>query len=138
MLLECIGNTPEHLSSERDKRAYKKNVHLEEVALKIGNIYIAYGVVFRDGEDLPWFLVCPYDDDEYPTPEHGSFFKLIDNEISPGWKFIADDDKVSLLPKRWADDPYAMEKLFDGDPEEESYFRQLKSSMEDRYKSRLS
>jgi len=128
MLLECIENTPAHLTCERARRAYDRNIHQEEVGLEIGRQYVAYGVVFRNGEDLPWFLVCE-DDDECPTPHLGAFFKIVDGEIPTGWELtlsITNLGKIGILPKRWASDPYFLEKLIDGEKEAWNYFRQLK------------
>jgi hypothetical protein len=62
MLIECIGNAPGHLNCERARQAYDRDIHQEEVYLEIGRQYIVYGVIFRNGEDLPWFLVCEEDD----------------------------------------------------------------------------
>lgn len=132
MLVECIGNTPAHLRSERARQTYDRNIHQEEVYLEIGRQYIVYGVVFRDGEDLPWFLVCE-DDDEYPTPHLGAFFKIVDGEIPSGWELTtstANLGKIGILPKLWASDPYFMEKLIDGEKNAWNYFRQLKASMD--------
>ena len=135
MLLECIGNTPAQLLTERAKQAYDRDIHQEEVYLEIGKKYIAYGVVFRNGEDLPWFLVCE-DDDEYPTPHLGEFFKIIDGEISDGWEFstsITNLGKTGILPKRWVTDHYFMEKMVNGDADALSYFHQLKARMRERF-----
>ncbi len=128
MLVECIGNTPAHLLGERARQAYVKNIHQDEVCLEIGRQYVTYGVVFRDGVDLPWFLVCE-DADEYPTPHLGAFFKIVDGEIPTGWEFttsITNFGNIGILPKCWANDPYFMEKLIDGETEAWDYFRQLK------------
>ena len=136
MLLECTGNIPAQLLSERAKQAYNRDIHQEEVYLEINKRYIAYGIVFRNGEDLPWFLICEDDDDEYPTPHLGEFFKIIDGEISSGWEFttsITNLGKTGILPKRWATDPYFMEKMVDGDADALNYFRQLKASMRERF-----
>jgi len=139
MLLECIGNNPAQLFSESAKQAYKRDIHQEEVYLEIGRIYIAYGVVFRNGEDLPWFLVCEDDDDEYPTPHLGDFFKIINGEIPNGWEFTASTinlGKTGILPKRWSTDPYFMEKMVNGETDAINYFHQLKANMEERFRSK--
>lgn len=131
MLIECIGNSPAHLSSKRARRAYERNIHQEEADLEIGRQYIVYGVVFMDGEDLPWFLLCEEEDDEYPIPHLGSFFKIVDGEIPRGWEFTTeakDFGNYGILPKRWARDPFFMEKLIDGDPDAVNHFRELIAS----------
>lgn len=127
MLVKCIGNAPSHLSSERAKKAYARNIHQDEVWLEIGREYNVYGVSFMDGENLPWFLICE-DDDEYPKPHLGDFFEIVDGEIPSGWAFTSattNAGEVALLPKGWADDPYFLEKLDDEEEDALAYFQQL-------------
>lgn len=131
MLIKCIGNTPGYLSCERARQAYERDIHQEEVGLEIGRQYTVYGVVFRNGEDLPWFLVCEEDNDDYPTPHLGAFFNIVDGEIPVEWEFTTTTTNVGnigILPKRWARDPYFMEKLVNGEADALNYFRQLKAS----------
>jgi hypothetical protein len=76
MKARCTGNSLAHLQDEAMKRNYKENVHLDEVDLVIGRVYSIFGVAFRKG--VPWFLVCREPEDEYPIPQLGGFFELID------------------------------------------------------------
>ena len=138
MLLECIGNTPGQLLTQRAKNAYKREIHQDEVYLEIGKRYICYGVVFRSGEDLPWFLVC--EDDDYPTPHLGEFFKIVAGEISEGWEFttsLVNVGKTGILPIQWANDPAFMEKLINEDKDALDYFAKLKADMEKRFSPTL-
>lgn len=130
MLIECIGNAYEHLSCEYARQAYNKNIHQDEVCLEIGKKYIVYGIIFRDREGFPWFLVCEDDEDEYPKPHLGAFFKIIDGDIPAAWAFSTEctnSGRIGILPKKWASDPYFMEKLVDGETEALNYFCQLKN-----------
>lgn len=127
MLAKCIGNTPGQLKDDREKKAYERNIHQDEVWLEIGKEYNVYGISFRDGEDIPWFLVCE-DDDEYPKPHLGAFFEVIDGGIPPGWVFTSvrgNAGDVALLPKDWAEDPSFLEKLDDEVAGAVAYFQQL-------------
>lgn len=127
MLAKCIGNSPYHLSNDREKQAYARNIHQDEVWLEIGKEYEVYGISFMDGEDIPWFLICE-DNDEYPKPHLGAFFDMLDSDIPSGWAFTFTKNnagEVALLPKLWATDPCFLEKLDDGDEDALSYFHQL-------------
>jgi hypothetical protein len=131
MKARCTGNSLAHLQDEDMKRSYEKRVHLEEVNLNIGRVYPIFGVGFWDG--VPWYLVYDEPEDEYPTPQLGGFFDLIDETIPPDWVFHigrTNVGKVALLPKVWAKDPAFLEKLVDGDSEAIKVFMEMKS----RYK----
>lgn len=131
MLVECIGNTITHLSCERTKDAFKRNIHQEEVWLEIGRLYTVYGITFRDGENLPWFLVCE-DEDECPKPHLGEFFKIVNGEIPSGWDFttsVTNLGEIGILPQKWATDSCFMEKLVNEESEAWDYFSQLKASL---------
>lgn len=128
MLIRCVGNSLDHLYSMREREAYRKNIHQEKVDLKIGEVYTVYGIFFSE-DAIPWFLLCPREDDEYPTPQLGAFFEIVDGKIPSGWMFTTVSNNVgsaSILPKGWADDPNFLEKLVDGDEGSRSYFRQMK------------
>lgn len=135
MLAKCIGNTPSQLRSDREKKSYERNIHQNEVWLEIGKKYNVYGISFRDGEDIPWFLVCE-NDDEYPKPHLGAFFEIIDGGIPSGWVFTSvrgNVGDVAFLPKAWAEDPCFLEKLDDEGVDEIAYFQELsKHSKTDR------
>lgn len=127
MLVKCIRNSPGQLEKDREKQAYARNIHQDEVWLEVGKEYNVYGVAFRDGEDIPWFLVCE-DDDEYPKPHLSAFFEIIDGDIPSGWAFTSisgNAGDVALLPKRWAEDPCFLEKLDDEEDDALAYFQQL-------------
>ena len=132
MLVKCIGNSPEHLRDERTKQAYARNIHQERVWLEIGQTYLVYGVAFRDGENIPWFLICEDEDDEYPKPHLSAFFEIVDGKIPCDWAFTTTPNnagEISFLPKRWAKDPCFLEKLDDEEIGAVEYFRELKAGM---------
>ena len=131
MLVRCIGNSLSHLNTKREKLAYSRNIHQDEVWLDIGMEYKVYGVSFRDGEDIPWFLVCEHDG-EYPRPHLGAFFEIINGEIPLGWVFTSvknNAGEIALLPKNWAEDPYFLEKIYDGEEDALLYFYELSKSI---------
>ena len=115
MLIKCIGNSPSQLKSDREKKAYARNIHQDHVWLEIGKEYIVYGISFSfRGGDIPWFLVCEEEDDEYPHPHLSAFFEIIDGNIPSGWAFTSvrgNVGDVAVLPKAWAEDPSFLEKL---------------------------
>ena len=131
MLVKCIGNSARHLSTKREKQAYAQHIHQDEVHLEINKEYQVYGITFRDGNNIPWFLVCE-EDDEYPIANLGAFFEIIDNQIPSDWAFTSVSNnagEVSILPKRWADDPAFLEKLDNEEEDALAYFRQLSRSL---------
>jgi len=140
MLLKCIGNNRGHLSSEKAKRAWDNDYHVSDTGLIIGEKYIAYGIIFINGEDLPKFLVCVDADDEYPVGILAEHFAIIDEEIPEGWVFKTSTSNYTgsvILPQKMADEDLFMEKLYDGDPDAIQYFLGLKKKMEERYKDNL-
>lgn len=129
MLVECIGNRPDHLKNESAKQAYAQSIHQDQVDLTIGARYRAYGICYRDGNSTPWFLICEDDDDEYPTPHLGAFFKVVDNTIPEGWSFSCgggNTGDTAILPTPWANNPWFLEELVDGNEESLAYFQSLK------------
>jgi len=133
MLARCIGNSSRDLPDKRSRAAYERNIHLDEVDLVVGRRYVVYGIAFMDSDGLPWYLVCENEDDEYPTPQLGSFFDLVDAAVPEGWE-VARSTNVggfAILPSRWARDPCFMEKLVDGEPQAAAFFRSLRKVYDD-------
>ena len=124
----CTANSPNALGNETLKAAYSRNVHLEEVWLRVGQEYDVYGVCFRDGDGVPWFLIAEEEDDDYPKPHLAAFFRVVDPRIPSGWSYSGPNNvgDVSMLPDRWAKDPSFLEKMVDEVPEAVAYFAELK------------
>lgn len=140
MLLKCVGNKREHLVSERARIAWDEDYNIDETNFEIGNKYIAYGVVFRKGEDLPLYLVCDSEDDEYPVSEFAEHFEIINHEIPEGWLFTTSTSNWEgsvIMPERMVTEYLFMEKLYDGDPDAVQYFLKQKKMMKERYKDQL-
>jgi len=133
MLAKCIGNSLRDLPDRQSRAAYERNIHLDEVGLVVGREYVVYGIAFKEGEGLPWYLVCENEDDEYPTPQLGSFFDLVDGTVPEGWRIAKNTNAgdFAILPSCWAHDPCFLEKLVDGDPEAAAHFRELREIYED-------
>ena len=130
MLVKCIANSASQLKSDREKKAYARNIHQDQVWLEIGKEYIVYGIsfTFGDGENVPWFLVCEEEDDEYLKPHLSAFFEIIDGSIPSGWAFTSvrgNAGDVAVLPKAWAEDPSFLERLDNEEDDAIAYFRQL-------------
>ncbi len=133
MLAKCIGNSRRALTDAQSRGAYDRNIHLDEVGLVVGRRYVVYGITFLDGDGLPWYFVCEDEDDEYPTPQLGSFFDHVEGTVPEGWEVAKNTNagSFSILPSRWADDPCFLEKLVDGEPEAVAYFRGLREAYGD-------
>ena len=83
-----------------------------------GELYVAVGVIYRDGG--PWFLVWEEEGDEYPKPHFHALIEVIDPRIPPGWSLTTRRGKVeafSRLPDQLALDPHHIERLVEGEPE---------------------
>ncbi|BCS88797.1 hypothetical protein [Pseudodesulfovibrio sediminis] len=139
MIVKCIGNAREHLSSKRSKQAWDKYCNIEETCCEIGEKYIVYGIIFFDF-DVPQFLICTSEDDQYPVPHFAEHFKILEGDIPEGWVFKSetpDYEGPVILPKRIANEYIFMEKLYDGDPDAVQCFLQLKEEMKEKYKDKL-
>lgn len=126
----CIANTIKSLTSELDKKAFSENIFQNEVCLEIGKEYKIFGICFRDGISIPWYLVCEEHDSDYPKPHLASFFKISKTAIPSGWEFCPTSNNLGdcgFFPKEWARDPSFMEKLIDEDVSAVDYFKKLKS-----------
>ena len=132
MFAKCIGNSPRCLPNRQSRAAYDRGIHLDEVDLVVGREYVVYGIAFKEGEGLPWYLVCESEDDEYPTPHLGSFFDLVDGTVPEGWGVAKNTNAgdFAILPNCWASDPCFLEKLVNGEPESVACFRGLREMYE--------
>lgn len=140
MLLECIGNTREHLVSEQAKSIWDSDYHIDQTDFKIGEKYFVYGIIFLKGENLPRYLTSAYDDVAYPSFELAEYFKIIEGDIPPGWVFKTSTSNFRcpvVLPERMANEELFMEKLYDDDHDAIRYFIQLRETMRNRYRERL-
>lgn len=131
MLAKCTGTSLTSLLDSNSRANFTESVHLDEVALTVGDTYVVYGVITRSG--FPWFLVCEASDDEYPKPHFGGFFELLDERVPPEWSVSLSQSGsfrgLSVLPRPWAEDPYFMEKLVEGKPDAIRTFFSIKGAL---------
>lgn len=128
MLVKCVKNKLSSLDKSQIARHISEHVHQDTIGFTIGVTYQVYGIIFRSG--IPWFLLCENISDDYPIPVCYAFFELIDGSINSDWNITLSHcnvSNVSILPKKWAEDHYFMEKLVDGDTDAIMYFNNIKS-----------
>ncbi len=110
MLAKCTGTSLTSLLDSNSRANFTESVHLDEVALTVGDTYVVYGVITRSG--FPWFLVCEASDDEYPKPHFGGFFELLDERVPPEWSVSLSQSGsfrgLSVLPRPWAEEVVAV------------------------------
>lgn len=129
MIVRCLRSRIAELSPS-DQERVAKNVHLDEVALRIGSEYLVLGVGWRDG--LPWFLVLEEDSDTYPHPHFSGLFEVVDPRVPPDWSLRTEPGNVGdcgLLPAAWAADASFMEKLVDDDPEAQALLATIRADV---------
>lgn len=129
MLLECITNRVCDLA-ETERLQVGQNVHSEDVHLVRGKRYVVYGIIFREG--FPWYLIVDEDDAEYPIPQFAGFFKVIDDEIPSGWRFLwrrGSWPDGAFLPSEWCP-PRFFEVLLDGEPNAVAIFKAKRAEID--------
>jgi len=127
MIAKCTTNIIEHIVDEAVRQHVQEYVHLSEVDLVVGDRYLIFGILFRQG--IPWYLICEQPDDEYPRPYCSVLFDLLDATVPRGWQLTVDQSNVganAVLPSEWATDPRFLEKLVEGDEQAASLFRTIK------------
>jgi hypothetical protein len=128
MIVECRFNKISEINSPEYLNHVLNYIHLSEVSLQVGNKYVVYGLIFREG--IPWYYICENEADEYPHPHFAGFFKVIDSKLSAYWKLSwspAIPTLSSLLPEEWAENKLFYENLVEGNEHEEGRFQYFKS-----------
>jgi hypothetical protein len=132
MLIKCTGNALSDLHRDIARLAYRETVHLDYDTIEIGKYYCVYGITFCRGYDFPWYLICE-DTSDFPAPHIGEFFEVISGYIPRDWQLTTLQNNVgdiSILPRRWANDPAFLEKLVAGNEHDVRFFRRLRQSYE--------
>ena len=131
MIVKCIANDKKDIES-KFWTTVDDYIRKRTPDLLVGSTYIVYGLMIRD--EHVWYLICEEAHDDYPKLHLGAFFEPTDLSIPQEWAVCLKPNNlgqgVSILPKRWADDPLFLERLVDGCEESQNYFRALKASLQ--------
>jgi hypothetical protein len=133
MIARCITTAVASIADATLSEHVRRYVHMEEVALVVGQDYIVFGVIFRNG--VPWYLICENDNDDYPIIHCSVFFDLINAKVCEDWVLSFGPSNVgaiSLLPQVWGDDASFLERLVDGDVDAIATFGLLKKQYRGR------
>lgn len=125
MKARCIFTALKDIADKELYRHVCEYVHLDEIDLVIGQIYLIEGVIFRN--DVAWYLICDEVDADYPTPACSVFFDLVDPTVPPNWQIVP-ENPAYLVPAEWAAFPYFYEKLIDGDPAATAAFTRFRAA----------
>jgi len=130
MIVKCTVSNINLLSSDRVKTRLKKYIHSSDGLLpfRVGNTFIVYGLVFRD--NCLWYLICPSEGDESPTPYPAEVFEILNGQISKFWTVTGKGNGNSefyLSFKEWTKSFF--ECLIDGDPEAINLFSSYRDKM---------
>lgn len=116
----------------------KKYISLSDgqLNLELNTEYVVYGILFRD--NAPWYYLCLYEDDEYPSPFPADLFDISDGRLSSYWKLLFVKQREgevlsSLVFNEWRKDPSFYERLIDGDPEAVKLFTKYRQLLDHEY-----
>lgn len=130
MRIICNFNNIYKLENEDATTRIKKYIRLTDgqVNLVIGNIYNVYGILFRD--NAPWYYVCTFSDDTYPSPFPAELFEVLEDELPACWRLSFQNNKgvikSELVFPEWARDRMYYERLIDGDPQAITIFNKYR------------
>lgn len=136
MKVVCRINNVADVPQTHVRDRLRKYIHLTDGDdnLVIGRVYTVYGLHFWD--NCPWFLICEYDDDEYPVAQPPEFFDMVDDRLSAYWKLSSSSREgreawTQLVFDEWARDPLFYERLLDGHKDDEAVFARYKKLMDE-------
>ena len=137
MIVKCVVSNINLLSSSRVKTRLKKYILSSDgyLPLKVGNVFVVYGLVFRD--NCLWYLLCVSEGDESPTPYPAEVFEILNAHPSRFWTVTEKDNGNSefyLSFKEWSKSFF--ERLIDGDPEAVNLFSNYRDKMDNEAKNR--
>ena len=129
MIVRCDRRRMADLACEEQSYC-QQFIHLDEVDLVVGQEYLVFGQLKRNGR--PWFLICENETDSYPKPHYAGFFEVVDSRIPPDWTTGPEDGNAgpfALLPTAWASNPRFLENLIDGEAGATSIFEAVKEHL---------
>ncbi|MCP4401647.1 MAG: hypothetical protein GY801_30645 [bacterium] len=134
MKVVCAVNNIYELGDENTIARLKKYIRLSDgqLNIQVNSIYVVYGILFLDNS--PWYYLCPFEDDEDPTPFPAELFNIVDDTIPSCWKLSYQNNrgtlKTELVFPEWSRDPLFYEQLVDGDPEKIRLFKKYRQLLE--------
>lgn len=128
MKVRCISASGDTIDNPMAKAHFISNADSPDPEFAKGAEYPVFGVILRDR--FVWYLLCAHVDCEYPTPQFGQLFEVVDNRIPAHWvmRVVSGNFRgPSLLPAAWSGDPMFLERLIDGVPASVDLFERLRA-----------